>query len=77
MSLKQSKKAITKALTDPRAYRGELNQQTFWPKFGVTQSGGSRYENGRAMDAPLRMLIALHAAGKITDDDLADLGKLI
>ena len=24
-----------------------LNQQQFWARLGVTQSGGSRYENGR------------------------------
>ena len=26
-----------------------LNQQQFWSTLGVTQSGGSRYENGRHM----------------------------
>lgn len=25
-----------------------LNQQEFWSRVGVTQSGGSRYESGRA-----------------------------
>ena len=26
-----------------------MNQQQFWAKLGVTQSGGSRYESGRNM----------------------------
>ena len=26
-----------------------MNQTEFWKKFGVTQSGGSRYESGRSM----------------------------
>ncbi len=49
-----------------------INQSTFWSRYGVTQSGGSRYESGRNMPKPLRMLIALHRAGKITDKDLAE-----
>jgi hypothetical protein len=77
MSLKQSKKAIHKAIGDVRNYRGNQVQVDFWPKFGVTQSGGSRYENGRQMDTPLRMLMALHAAGRITDTDLGDLRAIV
>lgn len=61
--IKKHKKAIDKALADPRTYRGEVNQANFWNKFGVTQSGGSRYENGRDMDKPLRTLIALDVMG--------------
>jgi len=33
-----------------------LNQSKFWSKIGVTQSGGSRYESGRAMPKPVEML---------------------
>ena len=42
-----------------RALRESLGQtQTeFWSRFGVTQSGGSRYESGRTLPAPLVMLI--------------------
>jgi len=36
-----------------------LNQQEFWSKVGVTQSGGSRYETGRAMPEPVRELLRL------------------
>lgn len=36
-----------------------LNQQQFWSKIGVTQSGGSRYESGRNMPKPVRELLRL------------------
>jgi transcriptional regulator with XRE-family HTH domain len=36
-----------------------LNQQDFWTKIGVTQSGGSRYESGREMPKPVRELLRL------------------
>ena len=40
-------------------HRLGLNQQEFWSKIGVTQSGGSRYETGRAMPKPVRALLRL------------------
>ena len=49
-----------------------VNQSVFWTKLGVTQSGGSRYESGRAMPKPLRMMLWLIDAGRITDKDLED-----
>lgn len=36
-----------------------LNQQQFWARLGVTQSGGSRYENGRNMPRPVQELVRL------------------
>jgi transcriptional regulator with XRE-family HTH domain len=36
-----------------------LNQSKFWSGIGVTQSGGSRYENGRRIPRPVRMLLNL------------------
>jgi transcriptional regulator, XRE family len=36
-----------------------LNQNEFWSKIGVTQSGGSRYESGRNMPKPVRELLRL------------------
>ena len=36
-----------------------LNQQEFWTRIGVTQSGGSRYESGRSMPKPVRELLRL------------------
>ena len=52
-------KVVEKA--DPREIRRKLglNQQQFWSKIGVTQSGGSRYESGRNMPRPVRELLHL------------------
>lgn len=36
-----------------------LNQQQFWSRINVTQSGGSRYESGRNMPKPVRELLRL------------------
>lgn len=46
---------------NPREIRRRLglNQQEFWTKIGVTQSGGSRYESGRNMPKPVRELLRL------------------
>jgi transcriptional regulator with XRE-family HTH domain len=48
-------------LINPREIRRRLglNQQQFWTKIGVTQSGGSRYESGRNMSKPVRELLRL------------------
>lgn len=37
----------------------DMNQMTFWTQLGVTQSGGSRYENGRAIPKPVKLLLKL------------------
>jgi transcriptional regulator with XRE-family HTH domain len=46
---------------NPREIRRRLglNQQEFWTRIGVTQSGGSRYESGRSMPRPVRELLRL------------------
>jgi transcriptional regulator with XRE-family HTH domain len=46
---------------DARDIRRKLgmNQQQFWSKLGVTQSGGSRYESGRNMPRPVQHLLRL------------------
>ena len=46
---------------EPREIRRKLglNQQQFWSRIGVTQSGGSRYESGRNMPKPVRELLRL------------------
>ena len=48
-------------LTNPKDIRRKLglNQQEFWTKIGVTQSGGSRYESGREMPKPVQELLRL------------------
>ena len=53
------------------------NQETFWRRFGVTQSGGSRYESGRNIPTPIAILVSLWATGKVTDDDLTQTRKSI
>ena len=46
-------------IRSPRELReqGDMNQSDFWKQFGVTQSAGSRYENGRDMPHPLTALV--------------------
>jgi len=46
---------------DPRKLRIRLalNQSEFWGRIEVTQSGGSRYENGRPMPRPVRKLLGI------------------
>lgn len=48
-------------ILNPREIRRRLglNQEQFWTKIGVTQSGGSRYESGREMPKPVRELLRL------------------
>lgn len=48
-------------IADPADIRRKLglNQQEFWGKLGVTQSGGSRYESGRNMPRPVRALLRM------------------
>ena len=36
-----------------------LNQTEFWSRLAVTQSGGSRYESGRNIPLPVRILLHL------------------
>ncbi len=49
-----------------------INQQAFWGPLGVTQSGGSRYEAGRAIPKPVRILLAIAHS----DKPLKVVGKL-
>ncbi len=48
-----------------------LNQADFWGKFGVKQSCGSRYESGRRMPMPTRILIRAWRDKLIDDAALA------
>lgn len=54
-------------ISNPREIRRKLglNQQDFWSRIGVTQSGGSRYESGRDMPRPVRELLRLVHIEKI------------
>jgi len=71
------------AIANPRSIRQKLglNQQDFWSQIGVTQSGGSRYESGRAMPKPVRELLRIvHVEGvelsKVSGIDLKVAGHL-
>jgi transcriptional regulator with XRE-family HTH domain len=57
---------------NPRAIRQRLglNQQEFWGRIGVTQSGGSRYESGRSMPKPVKELL------RVVHVDQIDLRKI-
>ncbi len=67
----------SKLLADVAAARraSGANQTEFWSRFGVTQSGGSRYESGRTIPMPLKILMWLYEAGSINDQDLANVRK--
>jgi len=71
-----SKKASKPVITDYKTKRVELrmNQSQFWSQLGVTQSGGSRYESGRAVPKPTQTLIDLaFGSAKESLKRLADL----
>ena len=55
------KMKATERVSKPRDIRHRLglNQQEFWGRIGVTQSGGSRYESGRTMPKPVQELLRL------------------
>jgi transcriptional regulator with XRE-family HTH domain len=71
-----SKKLDLKNVGNYRKVSG-LNQSQFWSRFGVTQSGGSRYETGRSLPRPVAMLLWLRDKQRITDQDLEDALKAI
>ena len=62
----------TGKLSNPRDIRHKLgmNQQEFWGRIGVTQSGGSRYESGRTMPKPVQELL------RLVHVDLIDVRKI-
>lgn len=57
-------------VAEMRAAEG-ASQTRFWGRYGVDQSGGSRYERMRWLPRPLIMLIWLHWQGRLSDADLA------
>jgi hypothetical protein len=46
------------------------SQSTFWARFGVTQSSGSRFETGLGVPPPVALLVKLYQTGKLSDADL-------
>lgn len=60
----------------------ELNQAEFWEKVGITQSGGSRYENGDRRIPPslyhiLRLTYVEHVNLSDVSRDVVEIGKLL
>ena len=55
-------------------YKLGINQSEFWSRISVTQSGGSRYESGRSLPKPVRLL--LHLAYAPEKQAMAILKKL-
>lgn len=51
------------------------NQSFFWARFGVTQSGGSRYESGRNLPKPVALLLLAYLTEALNDEQLAALHK--
>lgn len=56
-------------VAEMRAAEG-VSQARFWRRYGVSQSGGSRYETVRSLPRPLLMLIWLHQHRYVSDADL-------
>lgn len=69
----------TPTLANPKDLRTATgaNQSDFWKRFGVTQSGGSRYESGRNMPTPLKVLVQANIDGIIDEATLAKLVKKV
>lgn len=55
----KSPKLIFSTCEEISAYREQhrLTQVEFWSRIGVSQSCGSRYENGRKIPKPIRQLL--------------------
>ena len=71
MSKKIDGKSIAKFRSDMGA-----NQKDFWSILGVTQSGGSRYENGRNIPRPVKKLFHLVYIAKVVSPDSRELAKV-
>ena len=46
------------------------SQAKVWKRFGVTQSRGSRFEQGLGLPASVAILVKLYLDGKVNDGDL-------
>lgn len=49
-----------------------LLQADWWARFGVTQSGGCRYENGRRIPKPLALLLTIGLGTKAQSNRTVD-----
>lgn len=60
-----------------QGYRKQVkeSQKTFWARFGVTQSRGSRFELGANIPKPVMILLRLYFEARITDDDIRSVSQ--
>lgn len=60
-----------------QAYRRRVkeSQKTFWARFGVTQSRGSRFELGANIPKPVMILLRLYFEARISDDDIRSVSQ--
>jgi transcriptional regulator with XRE-family HTH domain len=67
-------KKPTNPLKGLKAYRHSRgkSQTQFWTRFGVTQSGGSRYESGRDLPTPVAMLVLAHSEGMLDEKSVEE-----
>jgi DNA-binding transcriptional regulator YiaG len=73
-------KAARSQANELRAQRDKLglNQADFWRPLHVTQSGGSRYESGRNIPGPVKLLLMLvYGPEAQSRKALADLRKAV
>lgn len=49
------------------------SQDRFWARFGVTQSRGSRFEQGAEIPTTVAILLGLYFKGVVKDSDLMQL----
>ena len=65
-----------KVIEDPRTVRMKRyeNQSTFWGRIGLTQSAGSRYENGRKLPVIVKnALVVAYGTDKQSGDKVKEL----
>lgn len=70
-------KVFNKDRVREKRLKSGMNQSAFWTRYGISQSGGSRYETGRNIPTPAAMLIWLHEVGRISDKDLGEALKAV
>ncbi|WP_442808052.1 XRE family transcriptional regulator [Trinickia soli] len=60
-----------------QSYRKQVreSQKTFWARFGVTQSRGSRFELGANIPKPVMILLRLYFEALISDEDIRSVSQ--
>jgi hypothetical protein len=57
-------------------HRSGNTQAQFWHQYGSSQSSGCRFELGRKLSKPVRMLMLLKAMDYITEGQLEEVARL-